>query len=161
MKSIKILGDNRFDKWTKTNTRCRGIIIIDNSILLSYETKTNQWMIPGGGVENNESFEDCCIREIQEETGYIVSPSGCVLEIEEYYEEWKYISKYFLCTIISEGERKLTKREQMVGMEPRFINIDEAMHIFASYNDYKDSDEMRRGLYQREYNALCEILNRK
>ncbi|MCM3388322.1 NUDIX hydrolase [Ureibacillus chungkukjangi] len=34
------------------------------------EKKT--WSIPSGGRENNESFEECCIREIEEETGYKV-----------------------------------------------------------------------------------------
>ena len=55
-------------------------------------------------------------------------------------------------------ERKLTKREQMVGMEPRFISIDEAIEIFSKHNDYKESDEMKRGLYEREYKALCDIV---
>ena len=34
------------------------------------EKKT--WSIPSGGRENNETFEECCIREIEEETGYKV-----------------------------------------------------------------------------------------
>ena len=86
MKTIEIYGENRFDEWTKTRNSCRGIVIKDNSILLSYETKENTWMIPGGGVEENESLEECCIREVQEETGYITSLSPCVLKIVEYYE---------------------------------------------------------------------------
>ncbi|MDN4494356.1 NUDIX hydrolase [Ureibacillus aquaedulcis] len=34
------------------------------------EKKT--WSIPSGGRKNNETFEECCIREIEEETGYKV-----------------------------------------------------------------------------------------
>lgn len=30
------------------------------------------WSIPSGGKELNESYEECCIREIKEETGYEV-----------------------------------------------------------------------------------------
>ena len=158
MKTIELYGENRFQKWSKTRHRCRGIVIKANSILLSYETKENTWMIPGGGVEENESLEECCIREVQEETGYITSLSPCVLKIVEYYEEWKFVSYYYICNIVGKTERKLTKREQMVGMEPRFISIDEAIEIFSKHNDYKESDEMKRGLYEREYKALCDIV---
>lgn len=40
MKIIEIVGDNYFGKWDKTNIACRGIIIRDSRILLSYETLT-------------------------------------------------------------------------------------------------------------------------
>ena len=30
------------------------------------------WTIPSGGKEDLETFEDCCVREIKEETGYQV-----------------------------------------------------------------------------------------
>ncbi|MBA2875432.1 ADP-ribose pyrophosphatase YjhB (NUDIX family) [Anoxybacillus caldiproteolyticus] len=36
----------------------------------SGETKT--WSIPSRKLENNETFSECCIREINEETGYDV-----------------------------------------------------------------------------------------
>jgi len=29
---------------------------------------SGQWSLPGGHLEFNESFEDCCIREVKEET---------------------------------------------------------------------------------------------
>lgn len=43
-------------------------------------------MIPGGGLEKDETDRDCCIREIAEETGVVVETSDCLLEIDEYYE---------------------------------------------------------------------------
>lgn len=53
-----------------------GVCINENGQLLMVlqgkpdERKT--WSIPSGGRENNETFEECCIREIEEETGYKV-----------------------------------------------------------------------------------------
>lgn len=70
MKTIDIYGDNRFEKQTKTRVACRGIVISDGKILMSYEVKTDQWFIPGGGLENDENLEECCVRELAEETGY-------------------------------------------------------------------------------------------
>lgn len=43
-------------------------------------------------------------------------------------------------------------------MEARWLSVDEIMDIFSQYNLYADTDEMRRGMYLREYTALCEIL---
>ena len=45
MKTIEIVGENYFGYWDKTRTACRGIVIDGERILLSYETKTNQWMM--------------------------------------------------------------------------------------------------------------------
>ena len=48
---IEIYGENYFGYFNKARTCCRGIIINEGKILLSYETKTDQYMIPGGGLE--------------------------------------------------------------------------------------------------------------
>ena len=50
-----------------------GIVINDGKILLikrRYEPNKNTWCPPGGFTDKslNESVEDCCIREIKEET---------------------------------------------------------------------------------------------
>lgn len=42
MKIIDIVGDNYLGKWNKTRTACRGIVIENPEILLSYESVTGQ-----------------------------------------------------------------------------------------------------------------------
>ena len=158
MRTIDIIGDNYFGKWDKTRTACRGIVIIDSRILLSYETVTGQWMIPGGGLEENETESECCVREFSEETGIVIRPSPCLLEIDEYYENWKYVNRYFIGEVIGRSELKLTEREQEVGMEPRWIPVQTAFSIFSEHASYAATDEMRRGMYLREYTALSELL---
>ena len=158
MKRIEVFGKNYFGKWEKSRTACRAIVLKENQILLSYETRTGQWMLPGGGLEGGEAERECCIREVAEETGFVIRVTDCPLEIDEYYEEWKYSSKYFIGEVVGETERKLTKRETQVGMEPRWLSVDEIKRIFSTHNEYADRDEMRRGIYLREYTALCELL---
>ncbi len=158
MEKVDIFGENYFGKWDKTRTACRAIIIKDNKLLLSYETNTNQWMLPGGGLEEEETEEKCVIREVAEETGSVIKPSGCMLEIDEYYEDWKWVNRYFLGEVVGETEVQLTKREQEVGMEPRWLPVDEILDVFSKHQMYADIDEMRRGMYLREYTALKEIL---
>ncbi len=161
MKTIDIYGDNRFEKQTKTRVACRGIVISDGKILMSYEVKTDQWFIPGGGLENDENLEECCVRELAEETGYAVKPTRQLLTIHEYYEEWFFISHYFVCEVTGSTKRNLTKRELEVGLEPRWIPLEEAVEIFSKHQDYADTDEMKRGAYLREYNALSYFMQLK
>ena len=157
MEMINIYGDNRFPEHSKVREACRGIVIRDGLILLSYEVNTDQWFIPGGGLEGNETIQQCCIRELAEETGFVVNPLYQFATIYEYYEEWKYISNYFICEITGETQRLLTEREAEVGLEPRWIPLQEAVTIFSKHQDYA-YDEMKRGSYLREYKALLAYL---
>ena len=157
---IEIFGENYWGYYQNTRVACRGVVVNDGNILLSYETKTNQWMIPGGGLEEGESDKGCVVREVSEETGCFVEASDCVLEIDEYYENEKYVSKYFLCKVVGKARVSLTQPETEMGMEPRWISIEEALAIFSRHRDYASKDEMRRGLYLRECSALKRILHK-
>ncbi len=66
MKILKIIGDNHFDTWTKHRTACRGIVVRGDKMLLTYAAKIDQYGIPGGGLEGDESLAECCAREIAE-----------------------------------------------------------------------------------------------
>ena len=158
MKTLEIVGANYFGKWTEQRTACRAIVIRDGRILLSYETVTDQWMIPGGGLEPGEEEAACCVREVAEETGYIVEPSPCALELDEYYEDCRYVDRYFFGTVTGRCERQLTDRERAVGMEPRWLPVEEALAIFSRHADYAATDEMRRGMYLREFTALSALV---
>ena len=62
----------------------------NNEILLNLRSDTNDWGIPGGGKELNETLEDCAIRELKEETNLDTSDLELVtiLSGSEYY--YKY-----------------------------------------------------------------------
>lgn len=160
MEILDIYGKNRFEKYTKTREACRGIVVSNEKILLTYEVNLDQWFIPGGGLECDETFEACCIRELIEETGYIVKPLKHYLTINEYYEEWFFTSHYFICEIIGEAKRNLTEREILAGLEPRWIGLEEAIEIFSKHQDYADTNEMKRGAYLREYKALSSLIQK-
>ena len=74
MKMAEILGENRFETFTKTREGCRAIVERDGMILLSHETVSGWWLVPGGGMEEGETREECCVRETEEETGLVVRP---------------------------------------------------------------------------------------
>ncbi|KMY44282.1 hypothetical protein AC622_08480 [Bacillus sp. FJAT-27916] len=46
----------------------------DGQLLMVLQGKPEEdktWSIPSGGKEHGETFEECCLREITEETGYL------------------------------------------------------------------------------------------
>lgn len=158
MKEIEILGANRFETFTKTRTDCRAVILREGKILLSHETGTGWWLVPGGGLEPGETPEECCIREVEEETGLLVKPLRQFLTLYEYYEEYRYISHYFICEITGQGQMRLTENEAARGLEPAWLPLSEAIELFSKHQSYADTNEEKRGSYQREYTALTEFL---
>lgn len=154
MKVMDILGKNRFPVCTQQRLASRGIVLRDGLILLSYEQKSDQWFLPGGGLEAGETLRDCCCREIAEETGVLVSVGEEYLALREYYEEWCYESHFFLCEKTGDCVRKLTAREAAMGLVPRWIPVQEAIDIFSHHADFDGIDEMKRGGYLREFTAL-------
>jgi 8-oxo-dGTP pyrophosphatase MutT (NUDIX family) len=156
MKTIELLGDNRHETYTKIREGSRGVIERDGKLLLTYETISGWWLIPGGGLEAGETPAMCCVREVEEETGYIVRPLRKFLTINEYYEEYRYISHYFICEVVGTGNMHLTEQEVRRGVEPAWIPLPEALDEFSKHAAYAAVNEEKRGSYQREYTALCE-----
>ena len=158
MKTVEILGVNRFETFTKTRVGCRAVVVRDGSILLSHETQTGWYLVPGGGLEEGETLEACCVREVEEETGWIVRPVRQFLTLNEYYEEYRYVSHYFVCEITGSGKMRLTEAEARRGLEPDWMPLQEAVTLFSRHASYAATNEEKRGSYLREYTALQEYL---
>ena len=117
MKKIQLINDDYWGHVNHLRHASRGIVVNDGKVLLSYETINNKYMIPGGGVEEGESYAECCERELLEETGMRVKAVEEYLEIEELFEDWRHISHYFVCELIEDtGVQHLTEGEKAAGM---------------------------------------------
>ncbi|MBM7665999.1 8-oxo-dGTP diphosphatase [Solibacillus kalamii] len=75
------------------------IIIKDNRVLMIRTIDSNSWSIPSGGVEDGETVEEACIREVAEETGYEVKIVKELHTKKTIVKEYKVTTQYFLCEI--------------------------------------------------------------
>ena len=156
MKSLEIVGETYVGSYDRIRRACRGIIVQDGKILLSHGAAKGLWMIPGGGLEAGESPEACCIREAEEETGLLVRPEKQFLILSEYYEEYRYISHYFVCAVTGKGTMRLTEQEKARAPRPEWIPLRDALGIFSRHREYAAVSEEKRGIYLREFTALTE-----
>lgn len=140
----------------KERIASRGIIVENGRILLSHELNTGVYMSPGGGLEANETLEECCIRELREETGYEVKPLKHFIVINEYCFETLYVSNYFICEKVGESKQALTDIEIEHGIVPEWVDIEKALEIFG---EYASKREDIASLYLREFTVLNKLLD--
>lgn len=137
---------------------CRGIITENGKILLSHELNTGVYLSPGGGLEEDETIEECVIREICEETGYVVKTVSPFVKVNEYFYDKLYVSNYFICEIIGEEKQSLTKTEILHGVTPEWVETEKALEIFGDYENI--ADEELAAQYKREFTVLNKILEK-
>ncbi|NHM30959.1 NUDIX hydrolase [Neobacillus terrae] len=78
-----------------------------------HEKKT--WSIPSRSKEKNERFKECCIREVEEETGYIVEVADEIKIKHGHYEDMNITFEvhYFAVKAIG-GERVFQDPDQLI-----------------------------------------------
>lgn len=123
----------------------RGIVFdSEDNMAVFYKKNKNQYKLPGGGLEENETFEEAFIREVKEEVGCEVKITGCLGYIEEYKTKSNYIqtSYVFVGKIVNKLENlELTKMEQDEGGERLWMKPVQALtKMKENYNNLKASE---------------------
>lgn len=112
---------------------CRAIIKKDDKYCLMHLTKYNIFTTPGGRRENDEPLEECCVREVLEETGMKVKVIKRTVKTVEYFVDSVWTMHYFTCEIVEEGHTiNLTDEEIALGMKTIWKTLDEVLDIFEN-----------------------------
>ena len=158
-RQIQLINDDYLGHVDILRHASRGILVEDGKVLLGYAVYGGIIMIPGGGVEGDETYAECCAREMLEETGMKVKVLDEYLEIEELFDVWRHINHYFICELIEDtGVTHFTEAEIEAGYKAVWLPIEDALAIFETYEDYRKDDIPVYGLYKREYIALQEAI---
>ncbi|MCP3740436.1 NUDIX hydrolase [Rossellomorea sp. BNER] len=75
-----------------------------NEILMVRGYDSDAWAIPSGGIEMRESPEECCIREVKEETGYEVEVIDTLFVKETNIKGIKAKTHYFKVKKMGESQ---------------------------------------------------------
>ena len=124
----------------------RGIIIMNNKILLGHFGQGGFYVFPGGGVEPNERLIDALIRETKEETGYdvirsSVKPFGMTKMVKADYSApdtiFTGLSYYFFAQVddTHQAAPDLTDSEKRRKMDNRWIDIADIPKLIKTNQD--------------------------
>lgn len=147
MKTI-IYNDSNLDRKDINKEVKRAKILVINSrdeILLAYSHKN--YFLVGGHLEENESYDECVVREVKEETGIEIEFSErmpyFVVEYlcKDYPDEGdntNYIANYYVVESDLEADLskiELTDSEKDGGFELRYIHKDKVMDVLKEALD--------------------------
>lgn len=143
----------------------RAIILDGEEILLLYTARYDDYSLPGGGVDADESISDALIREVEEETGAnnirIISELGLYEELRPWYkpehDNVRMLSYCFICEADKTlGNTRLEDYEQANGMRPIWVNI----HKAIAHNEQVMANSEKAGLsIQRETWLLKRVVS--
>ena len=116
----------------KKRVSCRAIIFDNERMVSMYREKDDKvyYTFPGGGIDENETEEECVIREVKEEFGIDVKPVKKVY----IYEDEKTIQNFYLCDWLEgklgsgEGEEFQEDRNRGVYI-PSLIYVDKIQDL--------------------------------
>lgn len=161
MKNYNIY-DNHYSpqkEYKKERKSARAVILDNNKIFIEKTLNPQIIMLPGGGVEGDESFDECAIRECREECGIVVEPVKKLFSITEYFFETKFYSEYILCKKVGECEKHLTQHEQSLGLANGYEDIHNTLVEVEKLRDSYPKSSEYEGMHKRESIALKNIIS--
>jgi ADP-ribose pyrophosphatase YjhB (NUDIX family) len=126
-----VTADDNLD--VPSHTACRGIIKKNDKYLIVNLSKYDITTFPGGRLEPNETLEQCCIREVLEETGMKVKIINKVISVSEFFTDSTWTNVYFNCEMVEDTKQTtFTEEEIELGMKMEWRTLEELLDIFEN-----------------------------
>ena len=123
-------------KSPKLRLGARGIVIRnDGKIAIFNKSNKNEYKLPGGGIENNETPEEAFKREVLEETGCIIEIIKKLGITEEYkcQNNFKQISNIFVGKVIKDTKKlSITQKEKDEGAKLLWETPEKALELITN-----------------------------
>lgn len=123
----------------KLRKAARGIVIReDGKIAVFNKSNKNEYKLPGGGIEGEETPEEAFKREVLEETGCEVEIINMLGITEEYkfLNNFKQISYVFVGEVLKDTEKlNLTEKEAAEGAKLLWETPEKALELITKCYD--------------------------
>jgi len=123
-------------------TIVNGLIIENGKILLLKKFSKDYYETPGGKTEENESLENCLVRELQEEIGIRAISFTKFLRMDKFNFENKEITNHTFLVKEFRGKPRLV--EEDVFEKLIWVGIKEAKNIPLAPNVKKIIEELEK-----------------
>lgn len=154
----------RLSQYTVLQRKATRAIVIDSEdILMLYTERYHDYTLPGGGLDDGEDVLAGLVRELEEETGakniHSIKPYGIYEEFRPWYKNdfdvMHMISYCYTCKIDRElGNTKFEDYEIRNGMEPRWINIHQAI----AHNEKTILESPKKGMSIERETYLLRLI---
>lgn len=115
----------------------------NNEVLMVKSYHSDAWAIPSGGIEKGETPEECCVREVMEETGYRVAVVDKLFVKEVMIKNIHVQTHYF----------KVQKMGESIG-----INDPDNIIETVDWKSLKDLEKIEHA-YPEDKEFLIKIIN--
>ncbi|GAB3366147.1 MULTISPECIES: NUDIX hydrolase [Amycolatopsis] len=108
------------------NLRCTGLILRDAHVLLCQ--RITDWVLPGGTQQDGESVGACVRREVREETGLAVTPTGVAFVLEATNSRYgQHLVEIVLHAETDDPDAEPHGVED--GLVPRFVRLEHVLSL--------------------------------
>ena len=150
-----------FNKITHTRKIARAVVINElNKVCLMHLNRNDDfgsydyYETPGGGVDENETYEEALVRELDEEVGVKSNIIMFLGEVVDYYNliNRKNINRYYLCKIDSQTKIHHESSGDDLIQSINFYPLEAAIKLYENMSDFGVSFLVK----QRELTILKE-----
>ncbi len=162
-----VLGEKEIPQEYERNERTavRAVLYYGDQVLM-IKTNRGDYKFPGGGIKPGEDQEQALIREIAEETGYVMVKVGeklgeVIQQHPDYADNSKFFimkSIYYLCELedLTNYGLELDDYEAEQGFHGEFVNLPDALDVNRSILNSVRSN--RNTWVEREVEVLKYLL---
>jgi ADP-ribose pyrophosphatase YjhB (NUDIX family) len=130
----------------------------ENKIALIGNKVNDFFLLPGGGIEPNESVEEGIRRECLEETGCEIEIQNTLGVTEDFRSrDSKHCTSFsYSAKVISYGEPTLTDSEADIGAYVKWLPLPEAIELLALQEEKVKAGEVK--FYNTCFNTIRDLL---
>jgi 8-oxo-dGTP pyrophosphatase MutT (NUDIX family) len=105
-------------------------------VLQGKPEEDKSWSVPSGGRENDEALEECCIREVFEETGYQAKVVKKLKDKQGAFGSVEYTVSYFEIEVIG-GTPKIQDPDGLI-YDIAWKSVEQIKELQLSFPEDKD-----------------------